>query len=216
VLWQQRKPHWVSSSFGAIIFVASWQALFLGDEAKRCRGSSFIHPSLPFYVWRWSVNLSVPFQSAMPLDTQPSGVLRSPNSLSNFSQLALSSNLAAASESLLMHSSTESFICEKLKYPASNLCSVLTGEVPMLTKGKQHVETFCFSKSQWNNAHCSIFIFWQLLQCGPNNQNLTPCRFTRQPPCFECALQLPTFCPYCSLMHRQASPSQHWNSKTLP
>ena len=42
-------------------------------------------------------NLSPPFQKAMPLDTQPSGVLSSPNSISNFSQLALSSDLAAAS-----------------------------------------------------------------------------------------------------------------------
>jgi len=31
VLRQQRKPRWVSSSFGSIIFVASWHALFLGD-----------------------------------------------------------------------------------------------------------------------------------------------------------------------------------------
>ena len=31
VLRRQRKPHWVSSSFGSVIFVASWQALFLGD-----------------------------------------------------------------------------------------------------------------------------------------------------------------------------------------
>jgi len=52
----------------------------------------------------------------MALDTQPLGVLSSPNSLSNFSQLALSSDLAGVAESLLMHSSTEAFICAKLKY----------------------------------------------------------------------------------------------------
>ena len=49
---------------------------------------------------------------------KPSGVLSSPNSQSNFSQLALSSDLPAASESLLMHSSTEGFVCAKLKYCA--------------------------------------------------------------------------------------------------
>jgi len=42
-------------------------------------------------------NLSVPYQNSMPLDTQPSGVLSSPNSLSNVGQLTLSSDLAAAS-----------------------------------------------------------------------------------------------------------------------
>ena len=29
VLRQQRKPHWVSPSFGSVISVASWNALFL-------------------------------------------------------------------------------------------------------------------------------------------------------------------------------------------
>jgi len=66
--------------------------------------------------------LSVPFQNAMPLDThesaKPSGVLGSPDSLSNFLQLALSPDLAVASESLLMHSSTEAFICARLKHLA--------------------------------------------------------------------------------------------------
>ena len=53
----------------------------------------------------------------MPLDVQPSGVLSSSNSLSNFAQLGLSSDLAPASESLLMSSSAEAFMCEKLKHP---------------------------------------------------------------------------------------------------
>ena len=51
----QRKPHWVLSSFGSIIFAASWHTLFLGDCAKRCRGSWFIHSCLPFCVWGWSI-----------------------------------------------------------------------------------------------------------------------------------------------------------------
>jgi len=97
-------------------------------------------------------NLSVPFQNAMQLDTHESAeqscVLSSHNSLSNFSQVVLSSDLAAASESLLMHSSTEALIYAKLKLQPEKLCSVLSGEVAMLTKGKHHVEYFCFQKSQ--------------------------------------------------------------------
>jgi len=31
VLRPRRKPHWVSSSFGSIIFAACWHTLFLGD-----------------------------------------------------------------------------------------------------------------------------------------------------------------------------------------
>ena len=45
---------------------------------------------------------------------------------------------------------------------------------------------------------------------------VSSCCFTRQPPWFACALQLPAFYLHCSLMHRQASRSQRWNSKTLP
>jgi len=69
-------------------------------------------------------NLSAPFQNAMPLDThesaKPSSVPRSSNSLLTFAQLALSSNLAAASESLLMHSSTEAFVCANSNIPPKN------------------------------------------------------------------------------------------------
>ena len=67
-----------------------------------------------------------------------------------------------------------SFHLCKVKISGLKSFAVLSGEVPMLTKGKQHVEIFCFQKSQWNNAHRIIFIFWQLLQCGTNSQNLTP------------------------------------------
>jgi len=65
--WQ--KPHWVLSSFGSIIFL-SWHAHVLGDLAKTCRGSWFIHSCLPICVWDDQfANLSVPFKNAMPLDT---------------------------------------------------------------------------------------------------------------------------------------------------
>ena len=50
----------------------------------------------------------------------------------------LSSGLASVSESLLMQSSAEAFICAKLRYPSEKLCSVLSSEVPMLTNGKYH------------------------------------------------------------------------------
>jgi len=93
---------------------SSWEA----KQRDAAVVGSFTPVSLFVYGDDQFANLSVPFQNAMLLDTQPSGVLSSPNSLSNFSQLALSSDLAAASESLLMHSSTEAFICAKLKYTA--------------------------------------------------------------------------------------------------
>ena len=84
--------------------------------------SLFTPVSLSVYGDVRCANLSVPFQNAMPLDihwsVKLSGVLSSPNSLLNFSQLTLSSDSTAASESLLMHSSTEAFICAKLKHPA--------------------------------------------------------------------------------------------------
>ena len=110
VLRPRRKSYWVSSSFGSTIFVAYWHTLFLGGLAKRCRGSWFTHSCLHYHHF---ANLLTPFQNAMPLDTHESA-----KQFTNFSQLALSSNLAAASESLLMHSSTEAFTYAKSKHPA--------------------------------------------------------------------------------------------------
>ena len=48
---------------------------------------SFTPASLYVYWDDQFANLSVPFQNAMPLDTQPTGVLSSPNSLLNFSEI---------------------------------------------------------------------------------------------------------------------------------
>jgi len=63
--------------------------------------------------------LSVPFQNAMPLETHesaiPFGVLTFLNSLSNFLQLALSSNLAAASD-----------VIDAQLYGSFHLCKVKT------------------------------------------------------------------------------------------
>jgi len=71
-----------------------------------------------------------------------------PNSLPNLSQSAFSSDLAAASESLLMHSSAEAFINAKLKHPAwkTSLSSVRLGG--NIGKRKTPYEMFCFHKSQ--------------------------------------------------------------------
>jgi len=117
-LLQQRKPHWVSP---ALVRLFSWHhGMHSSWETKQTDGAvvgSFTPVSLFVYGHDQFANLSVPFQNAMPLDTQPSGVLSSPSSLSNFAQLVLSSDLAAASESLLMYSSTEAFICAKLIHP---------------------------------------------------------------------------------------------------
>jgi len=63
--------------------------------------------------------LSVPFQNAMSLDThesaKPFGLLTSPNSLSNFLQLSLSSDLAAASD-----------VIDAQLYGSFHLCKVKT------------------------------------------------------------------------------------------
>ena len=106
----------------ALVQWCSWhhgKHSFWETEQRDVAGvGSFTPDSLFVYGDVQFANLSVPFQNAMPVDTQPPGVLSSPNPLSNFSQLVSSSGLAAASESLLMHSSTEAFICAKLRYPA--------------------------------------------------------------------------------------------------
>jgi len=123
VLRTQRKPHWVSSSFGSIILAASRHRL--SWEAKQ-RDAAVVGSFTPVSLFvdgdDQFANLSVLFQNAMPLDThesaKPFDILNSVNSLSNFSQLDISSDLTVASERLLMHSSTEAFICEKLKHPA--------------------------------------------------------------------------------------------------
>ena len=100
-----------------------------------------IHSLLSPFLFMGTINLPIfqcPDKTPCHLthSAEPSGVLRSPNSLSNFSQLALGVDLAVASESLLMHSSTEAFICAKLKHPAWK--TLLSGEVP----------TFCQVKCQ--------------------------------------------------------------------
>jgi len=93
----------------------------------------------------------------MALDTQPLGVLSSPNSLSNFSQLALSSDLAGVAESLLMHSSTEAFICAKLKYSdwKTLLSSVRWGA--NVDRRKAAYWNFCFH-SRSKTTHIASFL----------------------------------------------------------
>jgi len=93
---------------------SSWEA----KQRDAAVAGSFTPASLFVYGDDQFANLSVSFQNAIPLDTQPSGVLSFPNSPSNYSHLGLISDLAAASESLLMRSSTEYLICAKLKHPA--------------------------------------------------------------------------------------------------
>jgi len=96
-------------------------------------------------------------------------------------------------------------------FSREKLCSVLSGEVATLAKGKHHMKFLVFT----SRSKTSFFSFSQRFQCGPNSQNLIPSShscLTRQLRCFECAQQLPTLCLYCSVMHRQASRSQRWNS----
>ena len=107
-----------------------------------------------------------------------------------------------------MHISTEAFSCAKSKHLAW---------ITLLSSVSWNGNVDKRKAPCWN---CFIYIFWQLLPCGPNSQNLTPsshCYLTRQPPCFACPLQLPTFCLHAvwCMMHRHASRSQRWNSKTF-
>ena len=86
VLRLQRKPHWVSSS---LVQFFSWHYGMHSSWETKQRDAVVVGPFTPvslFVYWDDQfANLSVLFQNAMPLDTQPSGVLSSPNSVSNFS-----------------------------------------------------------------------------------------------------------------------------------
>ena len=190
-----RKPHWYHTAL--VPLFSQHLGIYTSWEAKQrdfLVGGSFTPNSFFAYGADQFVNFSVTFQNAMPLDThesaKPSGVLSSPNPLSNFSQFAWSSDLAAASGSLLMHS-TEAFICAKLKHSAwkTLFSSVRWGGNVDIRKAP--CWNYCFHNSKWNIAHCIICICWQMLQCGPNSQNFIPsshCCLTRQPPCFACVL----------------------------
>jgi len=100
-----------------ILVYTSWET----KQRDSAVVGSFIPVSFFVYGDDQFTNLSMPLQNAMTLDThesaKPSGVQSSLSSLSNFSRLALSSDLAAASEGLLTHSFTEAFICARSKHP---------------------------------------------------------------------------------------------------
>jgi len=89
----------------------------------------------------------------MPLDTyelaKSSSFPSSPNSLPNFSQLALRS-LSGAIELIDAQFYGSFYLCKlQTQYiPPEKLCSILSGEVPMLTKQTHHDEFFCFYESQ--------------------------------------------------------------------
>ena len=123
MLLPRRKPHWYHPALVQLFsrhlgIHSSWEA----KQRDVAIVGSFTPVSLFVYGDDQFANLLVPLQNPMTLGThesaKPSGVLYSPNSLSNFSQSALSSDLAAASESLLMYSTTEAFICAKSKHPS--------------------------------------------------------------------------------------------------
>ena len=112
-------------------------------------------------------------------------------------------------------------------YGCFHLCKVKTSRLKQFAQFFQ-VRYQCWQKvsttlkcfvfiSRSETTHVASFLFFDrgLIQCSPKGRNLTPsshCCLSRQPPCYACALQLPTFCLHCSLMHRQASRSQRRNS----
>ena len=109
--------------FRGIFLQGSWRTL--SREAKE-RDAKAVDASLLFpFLCIGMISLPTircpckpPCHLTRTESAKPSGVLSSHNSLSNLSQSALSSDLAAPSESLFMHSSTEAFMCAKLKHPA--------------------------------------------------------------------------------------------------
>ena len=95
--------------------------------------------ALPKRHATWHTQVSQPIRRS---------TVRNPNSLSKFSQLASSSDLAVASESLLMHSSTEAFICAKLKHLAWKTLDSSARWGGNVDKRKAPCWNFCFHKSR--------------------------------------------------------------------
>ena len=127
---------WFHYFRGILVCTRPWEA----KQRDALVVGSFTPVSLFVYGNDQFDSRSVTFHNAMPLhiheSAKPSGAVSSLNSLSNFSQLVLSLDLAEASESLLMHSSTEAFICAKLKHPTWKilLSSVRWGGTVVNTK----------------------------------------------------------------------------------
>ena len=135
----------------------------------------------------------------------------------------VSFDLAAASESLLMHRSTEAFICAKLKYPAWKVLLFCQVRCQCWQKESSMLKFFVF-RSRSETTHIVSFLFSDSCFSAAQTAKislliLTDC-LTRQPYCFACALQPPalqppSFCLHGSLMHRQANQLQRWNRKAL-
>ena len=181
VLRPRRKSRWVSSCCGWIICTASWHTLFLGAKQGDAPvvGSFTPVSSLPFCMRGWSICQS--FGALRKLDIHELAKLSSvrvcqtsrssSNSLSNFWQVALSSDLAASSESLLMHSSTEALICAKLKHPAwkTSLSSVKWGG--NVDKRKAPCWIFLFSDAAVKQPTMHYFYFLKVASVRPKWSN---------------------------------------------
>ena len=115
-----------------------------------------------------------------------------------------------------MHSSTESFICAKLKHPAwKTLLSSVRWGGNFYKRKATCWNSFLISRSK--TMHIPSFLFLTAASVRPKYQKLTPSSHC----CLTTALSYmhaatAGFCLHCSLTHRQVSRSQRWNSKTLP
>jgi len=101
--------------------------------------------------------------------------------------------------------------------PSGKLCSVLSGEVPTLTKGQHHAEIVFLSCNE--TTHIASFLFSdrcfrvariaKVLLLAPTVASLDGYLV------LNATCNCRPFVFICSLMHRQASWSQRWNSQTL-
>ena len=109
-----------------------------------------VHSLVFLFVYRDNqfANLSVPFQNDMPLDThesaKSSGVQSYPNSLSNFA-ISYKPGFSSGVIELIDAQFYGGFHLCKVNILPEKLCSVLSGGVPMLAKGKQHRKNYNFA-----------------------------------------------------------------------
>ena len=146
---------------------------------------------------------------------KPSGVLSSPNSLSNFSQVVSSSDLAAASE-FIDAQYYGSFHLRKAKTSyLKNFTQFCQVRWQRWRKERSPCWFFCFQKSQWNNARCIILYSDSCFSASQIPQisllSLLPHSTTTLFSNARCNCR-PFF---FIVVWRKASRLQRWNSKAL-
>ena len=162
VLRPRQKPHWISPNFGSIIF-PSWHTRFLGGLAKRSPGSWSIHPCLPFCVSGRSICWSfgtLPKRHATWHTRISQTIQRSkfPNSLSNFSQLTLSSDLSGIRELIDAQFYGCFHLCKIKIYRLKNFAQFCQMRCQCWQKESTMLKFFVFI-SRSKTTHIASFLF---------------------------------------------------------